>query len=81
MKNILKVVLGIGAFVVSAFSAGAAITTIIPVASSTLLADLAGYVPVLFTDLLPIIALVVGVIFAFWVINKVMSLIAKRTKS
>ena len=85
MKNkILKigsVALGIVGFTLLAFPAGAAITTLIPVASSTLLADLAGYVPILFTDLLPIIALVAGVIFAFWIINKVMNIVSRRAKS
>lgn len=85
MKNkILKVgsvALGIAGFTLLALPAGAVISSIIPVASSTLLADLVGYVPILFTDLLPIIAIVVGAIFAFWIINKLMSLIARRTKS
>ena len=85
MKNkILKVgsvALGIVGFVVSALGAGAAITTLIPVASSTLLADLASYTGILFTDLLPLIAIVAGVIFAFWIINKAMNIVARRAKS
>jgi hypothetical protein len=36
------------------------------------------YVPSLFNDLFPVIALVLGVLFAFWVITKVVGLIAGR---
>jgi hypothetical protein len=66
----------------SAFAGdGASTGSIVPVASSTLLADMVSYVPSLFNDLFPVIALVLGVLFAFWVITKVVGLIAGRIRT
>jgi len=48
--------------------------SIIPVASSTLLADAQAYVPTLFNDLLPVIALIIGLPLGFWLITKVVGL-------
>jgi hypothetical protein len=80
-----RYLLGAGAVVAGLFSTlsafagdGASTGSIVPVASSTLLADMVSYVPSLFNDLFPVIALVLGVLFAFWVITKVVSLIAGR---
>ncbi len=53
-------------------------TSIIPIASSTLLADMTAYVPTVFHDLLPIIAIIVGLPLAFWMISQVVGL-AKRS--
>lgn len=52
--------------------------SIIPIASSTLLADMTAYVPTVFTDLLPIIAIIVGLPLAFWMVSQVIGL-AKRS--
>jgi hypothetical protein len=88
MKNTIRKALAIGAgaaplaFVVSHAFADVAPTapaTLIPVASSSLAASLVSYVPTVFTDLLPVIALVVGIPFAFWVITKVIGFIRKQT--
>lgn len=54
--------------------------SIIPIASSTLLADISTYPATLFNDLLPLLALIVGIPFGFWVIYKVIGL-AKRSFS
>lgn len=80
-----RYLLGAGAVVAGLFSTlsafagtGASSGSIVPVASSTLLEDMVSYVPSLFNDLFPVIALVLGVLFAFWVITKVVGLIAGR---
>jgi len=64
-----------------ALAASPAPSSIIPVASSTLLADAVSYVPVLFTDLFPLIALVVGVPVGFWIITKAIGLVRRNTTS
>jgi hypothetical protein len=51
--------------------------SIIPVATSTLLADMTSYVPTLFNDLLPIIALILGLPLGFWIITKVVGLVRR----
>jgi hypothetical protein len=80
-----KYLIGAGAVFSGLFSTltafagdGASTGSIVPVASSTLLADMVSYVPSLFNDLFPVIALILGVLFAFWVITKVVGLVAGR---
>ncbi|MFA5359309.1 MAG: hypothetical protein WC310_05870 [Patescibacteria group bacterium] len=75
-------VIGSAVATLSAFAGtGAAPETIIPVASSTLLADMTSYVPTLFNDLFPVIALVLGVVLGFWIISKAVGLIAGKFRS
>lgn len=85
MKRFLIAAGSVAASVVGAASAfagaGAAPETIIPVASSTLLADMTSYVPTLFNDLFPVIALVLGVVLGFWVISKAVGLIASKFRA
>jgi len=51
--------------------------SIIPVATSSLLADMSAYVPQLFNDLLPIIALILGLPLGFWIITKIVGLVRR----
>ena len=44
------------------------------------LADITGYLTVLVSDLWPLIALVIGIPLAFYIINKVISSVKKHTK-
>lgn len=55
-------------------------SSILPVASSSLVADISAYPATLFNDLLPLLVLIIGIPFAFWVIYKVVGL-AKRSFS
>jgi len=54
--------------------------SIIPIATSSLVADISQFPATLFNDLLPLLVLIVGVPFGFWVIYKVVGL-AKRSFS
>lgn len=51
--------------------------SIIPIASSTLLADMSAYVPILFQDLLPVLAIILGLPLGFWIITKVIGLVRR----
>jgi len=44
------------------------------------LADITGYLTTLVSDLWPLIALVIGVPLAFYIINKVISSVKKHTR-
>ncbi len=53
-------------------------TSIIPIATSSLVADISAYPATLFNDLLPLLVLIIGLPLGFWVISKVIGL-AKRS--
>ena len=53
---------------------GAAVTGIIPVASTTLLADLVSYVPSIFNSVWTLVALILGIPLAFYVIKKLIGM-------
>ena len=48
---------------------------------ATAVADLTAHLGTLFTDLWVVIALIIGLPLGFYVINKVISMFGKRTKS
>lgn len=51
--------------------------SLIPVASSSLFLASLSYIPTLFNDFLPYIAIVVGVALAFWILPKAISFVKK----
>jgi hypothetical protein len=59
---------------------GAAVEGILPIASTTLLADMVSWVPSLFNSVWPIIAIVLGIPLAFFVFKKLLGLGKTHTK-
>ncbi len=82
MKKIIAFCSAIGGLFGLAGAAHAAgIGSILPVATTTLLADLSASPVQLFQDLYPVILLVVGIPFAFWFINMVIGFIRRHTRT
>ena len=82
MKKIFAVCSAVGSLFGLAGAAHAAgIGSILPIASTTLLADLSASPSSMFSDLYSIILLVVGIPFAFWFINQVIGFIRRHTRT
>jgi hypothetical protein len=82
MKKIIASCVAVGGFLVGIVAhAQTGIGSILPIATTTLKADLSSSPLSLFQDLYGVILLVVGIPFAFWFINMVIGFVRRHTRT